>query len=159
MYLSQGNIWSRVEALSSQSCRLEFLYIWKKFSIPFILIGSLRSLIIFYISHWGYFNLQKFSSILTLHLLPDQNGIRGEECHTLRSKTLEIKNLSTLAGILLIRGTMGYHFLSFSLFYQVDTEVPLILVPDTCLFLFARLSSTCSFYFLELFIFLHSPCL
>jgi len=72
-------------------------------------------LLSFYISHSGCFNLQKFSSILTLHLLPGQNGIRGEECHTLRSKTLEIKNLSTLAGILLIRETMGYHFLSFSL--------------------------------------------
>ena len=51
-----------------------------------------------------------------LHILPDQNGIQGEECHTLRSKTLEIKNLSTVAGILLIRGTMGYHFLSFRFF-------------------------------------------
>ena len=60
--------------------------------------------------------LQKFSSILTLYLLPDQNRIQGEECHTLRSKTLEIQNLSTLTGILLIRGTMGYHFL-FSLFF------------------------------------------
>jgi len=59
--------------------------------------------------------------------------IRGEECHTLIPKTLEIKNLSTLTGILLIRGIMGYHFIIFP-FFKVDTEVPLILLPDTCPF-------------------------
>jgi len=30
MYRSQGNIWSKVEVLSSQSCYLEFLYIFKR---------------------------------------------------------------------------------------------------------------------------------
>ena len=118
MDCSQGSIWLRVKILSSQSCYLEFLYNFeRKLAYLFNLIGSLRSLIIFYISHWGCFNLQKFLSILSLHLLPDQNGIRGRECHTLRSKTLEIKTLSTLTSILLIRGTMGYHFLFFSHFF------------------------------------------
>ena len=93
VYYNQGSIWLRVKILSSQSCHLEFLYIFeRKLAYLLILIGSLRSLIIFYISHWGCFNLQKFSSLLTLYLLPDQNRIRGGECHTLRSKTLEIKN-------------------------------------------------------------------
>ena len=146
MYRSQGNIWLRVKILSSQSCYLEFLYIFeKKFSIPFILIGSLRSLIIFYISHWGYFNLQRFSSILTLYLLHDQNGIQGEECHTLRSKTLKIKNLSTLAGILLLRGTMGYHFL-LSSFFSRYWGTPNSTAGHLSIF-FARLSSTCSLLF------------
>ena len=95
-----------------------FVYFWKKVSIPFYPHRfSQITHYLLYISHWGCFILQKFSSILTLHLLPDQNGIRGGECHTLRSKTLEIKNLSTLAGILLIRGTMGYHFLLSFLFF------------------------------------------
>ena len=102
---------------------------------------------------------RKFSSILTLYVLPDQNRIQGEECHTLRSKTLEIKNLSTLAGTLLIRGTMGYHFLLSLFFCQVDTEVPLILLPDTCLFFLRGCRALAPFYFLEIFIFLHSPCL
>ena len=124
-----------------------FVYFWKKFSIPFILIGSLRSLIIFYISHSCYFNLQKFSSILILHLLSDQNRIQGEEFHTLRSKTLEIKNLSS-TGILLIRGTMGYHFLLLSLFFFLSgyRGTPNSTAGHLSIFS-ARLSSTCSFLF------------
>ena len=162
MYRSQGNIWLRVEILSSfQSCYLEFLYISKKkFSIPFILIGSLMSLIIFCISHWGYFNLQKFSSILTLHLLSDQNGIRGGKCHTLRSKTLEIKILSTLTGILLIRGTMGYHFFFFlSLFSGWYRGTPNSTAGHLYIFFLRGCRALAPFYFLEISLFLHSPCL
>jgi len=89
---------------------------------------------------------KKFSSILTLHLLPDQNMVRGEKCHTLRSKTLEIKNLSALAGILLIRGTMGYHFLFISFFSGGYRGTPNSSAGHLSVF-FGRLSSTCSFLF------------
>ena len=91
---------------------------------------------------------KKISSILTLYLLPDQNGIRGEKCHTLRSNILKKKNLSTLTGILLIRGTMGYHFLSFflSFFSGGYRGTPNSTAGHLSIFS-ARLSSTCSFLF------------
>jgi len=96
------------------------------------------------------FSFAKILKHTYLAFIAWSNRIRGEECHTLRSKILKIKNLSTLTGILLIRGTMGYHFPSFLFlfsFFHVDTEVPLILLPDTCPFFSTRLSSTCSFLF------------
>jgi len=125
MYRSQGNIWLRVEILSSQSCYLEFFCIFLKRTLAYLYPHRFSQVThyLLYLTK-ACFNLQKFSSILTLHFLPDQNRIRGEECHTLRSKTLEIKNLSTLAGILLIRGTMGYHFSSFFLFFKWIVRYP-----------------------------------
>ena len=90
--------------------------------------------------------MQKFLSILFLHLLRGQNGIRGEECHTLRSKTLEIKNLSTLTGILLIRGTIGYLFPFFSFFSGGYRGTPNSTAGHLSIFS-AWLSSTCSFLF------------
>ena len=154
VYCSQGNIWSEQRSFFLSTLSLEvFVYFWKE-NLAYLYphrCSQNHSLSFIYLT-WGCLVCNKFFSIHTLHLLPGQNGIQGEECHTLRSKTWKVKALSTLTGILLIRGTMGYHFLfiiflSYLIFFQVDTEVPLILLPDTCPFFSARLSSTCSFLF------------
>ena len=55
------------------------------------------------------------------------------------------KNLSTLAGILLIRGTMGYHFIFF-FFLSGYRGTPNSTAGHLSIFS-ARLSSTCSFLF------------
>jgi len=149
VYRIQGNIWSRVEVLSSNPVTWSFCIFLKR-NLAYLYphrFSQITHLSFIYFTEAVLICRNSQAFLPCIYCLI-KNRIRGEECHTLRSKTLEIKNLSTLTGILLIRGTMGYHFLpSFLFFFQVDTEVPLILLPDTCPFFSTRLSSTCSFLF------------
>ena len=135
VYYSQGSKWLRVKILSSQSCHLEFLYIFeRKLAYLFILIGSLRSLIIFYIYislRLFYFCKNSQAFLLCIYCLIKTGSEEGNVI-LLDQRLWKLKTLSTLAGILLIRGTMGYHF--FFSFFSSGQQVPLILLSDTCPF-------------------------
>jgi len=59
----------------------------------------------------------------------------------------KLKTCQLLLAYCLLEGPWAIIFFLFSLSFQVDTEVPLILLPDTCPFFSMRLSSTCSLLF------------
>ena len=86
---------------------------------------------------------------LTLYILPGQNGIRGEECHTLRSRLLIFFwNLSSLAGIFLLEEPWAiYIYLSGCRSTPNSTVGHLSIfsarLSDTCPFLFPQISYFC----------------
>ena len=146
VYHSQGSVWLRVKILSSQSCHLEFLYIFeRKLAYLFILIGSLRSLIIFYIylTEVVLFCKNSQAYLLCIYCLIKTGSEEGNVI-LLDQRLWKLKSLSTLAGILLIRGTMGYHIYIY--FLSGYRGTPNSTAGHLSIFS-ARLSSTCSFLF------------
>ena len=121
-----------------------FVYIFeKKLAYLFILIGSLRSLISFYIylTEAVLFCKNSQAYLLCIYCLIKTGSEEGNVI-VLDQRLWKLKTLSTLAGILLIRGTMGYHF--FSSGYR---GTPNSTAGHLSIFFSARLSSTCSFLF------------
>ena len=90
-----------------------------------------------------------------------ETGSEERNVILLDQRLWKLKTYQLLLVYCLLEGPWAiiFFFLFSSSFFQVDTEVPLILLPDTCLFFLRGCRALAPFYFLEIFIFLHSPCL
>ena len=86
-----------------------------------------------------------------------KKGSEERNAILLDQRLWKLKTCQLLLAYCLLEGPWAIIF--FSLFFLVDTEVPLILLPNTYPFFLRGCRALAPFYFLEIFIFLHSPCL
>jgi len=143
---------------------------------PFFLIVSLGVFLCFLKRNLAYLYPHRFSQITHLSLIYLTEAVlicknsqayllciycliktgSGERNVILLDQRLwKLKTCQLLLAYCLLEGPWAIIFS----FFQVDTEVPLILLPDTCPFFLRGCRAFAPFYFLEILIFLHSPCL
>ena len=87
-----------------------------------------------------------------------KTGSEERNAILLDQRLWKLKTCQLLLAYCLLEGPWAIIF-SLFFFFQVDTEVPLFLLSDTCPFFLWGCRALAPFYFLEMFIFLHSPCL
>ena len=142
-------------------CHLEFSYIFER-KLAYLLssqVLSHHSLSFIYLTEAILICKNSQAYLLYIYCLVKTGSEEGSVI-LLDQRLWKLKSLSTLTGILLIIGTMVYHFLFVLSFFLSGYQG----IPNSTAghlsFFSTRLSSTCSFLFpRNIFIFLHSPCL
>jgi len=150
-----------VEILSSsQPCHLEFLYIFWKRNLAYLYphrCSQIANLSFVYLTE-AVLICKNYQAYLPCIYCLIKMGSEERNAILLYQRFWKLKTCQLLLAYCLLEGPWAiifflsyFYHLIFS--FQVDTEVPLILLPDTCPFFLWGFRALAPFYFLEIHIF------